>query len=46
LNKLLKLEEERAKELKKNFQRKQNVKKYFDQIATIKNFQKGELALL
>jgi hypothetical protein len=46
LNQLLKLEEERVEALKKICQRQQNVKKYFDQSATIKNFQKGELVLL
>ena len=46
LKQLLILEEERSEALHKISQRKQNVKKYFDQSATIKNFQKGELVFL
>jgi hypothetical protein len=46
LNQILKLEEEQVEALKKIDQRQHNVKKYFDQSATIKNFQKGELVLL
>jgi hypothetical protein len=32
--------------MNKTSQRKQTVKKYFDQSTTVKNFQKGELVLL
>jgi hypothetical protein len=46
LNQLLKLEEERSEALHRTSQRQQSVKKYFDQSATVKNFQKGELVLL
>jgi hypothetical protein len=40
------LEEQRAKALNKMKQRKQSVKRYFDQGTTMKFFQKGELVLL
>jgi hypothetical protein len=43
---LLKLEEEQSKALNRTSQRQQSIKIYFDQSATVKNFQKGELVLL
>jgi hypothetical protein len=43
---LLKLEEERRKDLNQTSQRKQSIKMYFDQSTTINNLQKGEMVLL
>ena len=42
INQLLKLEEERIKDMNKTSQRQKSVKKYFDQNTTIKNFQREE----